>query len=79
MKAVLTERGAASPMTHDLFDLAKRVSAVAPGWSYGYHDLTALMPGAVIFRYPGMNASAQNAQTAIAACNTLRPTLLSLL
>ena len=79
MKAVLTERGSPFPKTHDLEDLAARVVAVAPEWTYDVDDIKMLAPGAVQFRYPGWDASEQEAIDALAACERLRPSLVALL
>ena len=79
MKAVLTERGSHFPKTHDLEDLAARVVSVAPAWKYDLDDLKTLAPGAVQYRYPGWDASSEEAVDALAACGRLRSSLAALL
>lgn len=79
MKAVLCEAGVSFPKTHDLEDLAGRVSAIAPGWTYDLNDLKTLAPGAVQYRYPGWEASLQEAVDALAACERLRASLSALI
>ena len=79
MKAVLTERDSLFPKTHDLETLAALVVVVAPEWNYDLDDLKTLAPGAVQYRYPGWDASAQEAIDALAACGRLRASLAALL
>jgi HEPN domain-containing protein len=79
LKAVLTDRSATFPYVHDLEQLGKLVEAAVPGWTSPVADLALLQPGAVLVRYPGWSASAQDASDYHAACQRLRALILPLL
>ncbi len=79
MKGVLAARGVPFGRTHELNVLAHLVQHADPGWSWDADDLAALQPGAVLLRYPGYSASAEDAERAIAACERMRASLLPLL
>lgn len=79
MKAALIAAEAEAPKTHNLVWLARLLVAVHPTWVYDADELDHLSRGAVKFRYPGDSATAENAATALAVCERLRPTLLALL
>ncbi len=61
LKARLEEAGIASPKTHDLIRLLNLALAVEPLWSALRHAVASLSVYAVEFRYPGNEATAQNA------------------
>lgn len=77
MKAVLSELNTHFPKTHDLEELASLLIPVAPNWTFALDDLKTLAPGAVQYRYPGWDASAQDAADALAATTRLRASLMT--
>ena len=79
LKAVLTDRSISFPLTHDLEQLGKLVALSVPGWIAPLADLALLQPGAVLARYPGWSAKAQDAADFYAACQRLRSVILPLL
>lgn len=79
MKAVLSEGGTHFPKTHNLEDLAMLIPIANPTWTCDPDDLKMLTPGAVQFRYPGWDASLQEALDALAACGRLRGLLRNML
>ena len=76
LKGVLIAAGAAFERTHELNVLAHQVHASHPAWVWDAADLATLQPGAVLLRYPGYDATQQDAQHAIEACDRLRMSLL---
>lgn len=79
LKAALVERGIQFPKTHDFNELCKLLAPSAVGWTYQQADFDILQPAAVLYRYPGQSANAQDAADAIAACERLRTGILKLL
>ena len=67
-KASLEEAGIHFPKTHDLEVLLSLVLAVEPGWA----ALKSLSGFAVEFRYPGTEATAQDAAQALKDAKTIR-------
>ena len=78
-KAVLTDRSAEFPLTHDLERLGKLVEQTGTGWTSPVADLALLQPGAVLVRYPGWSATARNATDYYAACQRPRALIVPLL
>jgi len=72
LKARLEEAGLVSPKTHDLEKLLGLVVGVEPLWSALRPSLKRLTDYAVSFRYPGNEATGQEAKTAITDCKTVR-------
>ena len=72
LKAKLNEATLAIPKTHNLRDLLKLVLPVEKGWSVLRPHLTALNRYAVLFRYPGRNATKAQMQKAIKDCREVR-------
>lgn len=66
IKAVLVERGISFPHSHDIGGLVDRVATVEPSLASLRDELDALSSLAVIYRYPGDRADADDAQTALA-------------
>src|SRR5260370_36113595 len=64
LKAVLQERGAAVPRTHDLPDLNRLLLAYHATLRSLRRRLVFLTQFAVDFRYPGVRATARQAQAA---------------
>lgn len=78
MKGVLAARRVPIEKTHELIVLAHLVRTTHSAWTCDPADLAAVQPGAVLLRYPGYDAAAEDAQRAIAACSRLRDSLLPL-
>jgi HEPN domain-containing protein len=72
LKARLEEAGILSPKTHDLERLLAAVMTVEPLWSSLRLCVKRLTDYAVDFRYPGNEATAQDAKAALADCKTVR-------
>ncbi len=72
LKARLEEAGIHSPKTHNLEKLLALVLVVEPMWSSLLSILKNLSGYAVDFRYPGNEASKQEAKTALAECRAVR-------
>ncbi len=72
LKARLEEAGIFSPKTHDLERLLALVTNIEPLWSSLRLRLKRLTDYAVDFRYPGNEATAQEAKTALADCKAIR-------
>jgi HEPN domain-containing protein len=79
MKAVLIDRGASPPRTHDLLTLAGMVSTVVPTWTWPTMELATLTTAAVGFRYPGDPVEQEDADEMLDICTRLRSNLLTLL
>lgn len=79
MKAVLIDRKAAAPKTHDLVDLHRRICRVEQSWLWDEAELKWLSRSAVAFRYPGNVATREHSIKAFALCRRLRERLLGLL
>lgn len=79
IKAVLIARGTMPPKIHDLekLDLLLGSDPVPRPWSRG--ELRRLTHFGIAFRYPGDEASLEDAQEALAICERLRIELLRLL
>lgn len=72
LKARLEEAGLVSPKTHDLEKLLRLAITVEPLWAVLRPALKRLTDYAVDFRYPGHEATRQQAKTAIADSRTVR-------
>ena len=72
LKARLEEAGIFSPKTHDLERLLVLVTTVEPLWSSLRLRLKRLTDYAVDFRYPGNEATGQDAKTALGDCKAIR-------
>jgi HEPN domain-containing protein len=79
LKALLTDRGSSFAKTHDLRVVAALAVSAEPRWMTAQADLLTLQPGAILFRYPGAHASAQDASDFVAACTRVRASLLPFL
>jgi HEPN domain-containing protein len=79
MKAVLIDRGASPPRTHDLLALAGNVTSVVPSWSWPSMELSTLSAAAVGFRYPGDPVEKEDADDMLDICTRIRASLLALL
>ena len=72
LKARLEEAGITSPKTHDLERLLALVVTVEPLWSSLRPHLKRLTDYAGNFRYPGNEATTQEAKQAVADCRAMR-------
>lgn len=72
LKARLNEASIRFTKTHNLEDLLKLLLPVEPGWSALQPKMVALNPYAVLFRYPGFDATKADAKAAIKDCKELR-------
>jgi len=72
LKARLEEAGIASAKTHDLERLLGLALTVEPLWSALRPCLNRLTDYAVDFRYPGSDATRQEAKSALADCKAVR-------
>ncbi len=72
LKACLQEWGIAFPKTHDLVFLLSLAVAREPLWQPYSDDMMFLTGFAVLFRYPGYDATPEMAKDAVRRCRTLR-------
>lgn len=75
LKARLVEAGVVVPKTHDLLGLLKLVLPLEPNWLSIQPQLDALNKFAVVYRYPGNDATKADAKQAIADCRDVRRTI----
>lgn len=80
LKATLVRSGVAPPKTHDLGYLLDLLDAIIPGLQPLRPHAAALVPFAVLHRYPSTSAtpSAGQVQRAMAGAKAIRDTLLAL-
>lgn len=73
--------GIAFRKSHDLLYLLELVVRVKPSWHYLHDSLFKLTTYAVAIRYPGLDATAEQARMAVEHCRvvkeTVRPVLLT--
>ena len=79
MKAGLIHVGAHAPKIHDLSDLSGLLKKVHPQWQWDEAELDRIGEGAIAGRYPGEEATADEAAAAIDVMVRIRPPLLRLL
>jgi HEPN domain-containing protein len=79
MKALLIDRRAPAPKTHDLVQLHQLVRQVEPSWIWDEQELDWLGRAAVTYRYPGNTATKVQARKAMRLCEQLRETLRGLI
>ncbi|MDX2044217.1 MAG: HEPN domain-containing protein [Acidobacteriota bacterium] len=72
LKARLNEANAYFTKTHNLEDLLKLLLPIEPGWTVLQPKMVALNPYAVLFRYPGFDATKADAKDALKDCKELR-------
>jgi len=72
LKARLTEANTPFAKTHDCVGLLAMVLRFEPLWSGFEPACTRLNPFAVRFRYPGMNATKEQAKQALVDCGVMR-------
>lgn len=75
LKARLQESSIPCPKTHDLEELLRLTLAVEPQWSVLKPAVAALSGYAVVFRYPGPNATRMVARAALKHCRLIRKTV----
>ena len=72
LKARLQEAGTAFPKTHSLPMLLNLACAVEPLWAALHPQAGRLNAYAVAYRYPGANATKEEAKQALADCRLVR-------
>ncbi|MGH9799298.1 MAG: HEPN domain-containing protein, partial [Blastocatellia bacterium] len=72
LKAWLNEVGIIFAKTHDLSDLLDDILPTEPSWVTLQPVLKALTKYAVLYRYPGYNASKSETLTALKDCRKVR-------
>ena len=75
LKAKLVEAGIAFIKTHDLPSLLMLILPVEPSWLALQLQLDALNKFAVVYRYPGNDATKADAKQAIEDCREVRRTI----
>jgi len=79
LKAVLQEHGVHFSKTHDLEGLLRLCTAIFPPLTILVGDAQLLNDYAVRYRYPGIDATARQARSAVKAAQRVRRTVLPLL
>ncbi len=72
LKAKLIEAGIAFAKTHDLQSLLKLILPIEPSWLSLDAQLDALNKFAVVYRYPGNDATKADAKQAVQDCREVR-------
>ncbi len=72
LKALLTEHETPFPKIHDLLKLGEMCSPVAPALKTVEADLDLLSRYAIAFRYPGEEATLEEAKAAVKALDKVR-------
>ncbi len=72
LKARLNEAGIVINKTHNLSDLLSDVLPAEPTWAAMRPVLMALTKYAVLYRYPGYNATKIEAKAAVKDCRDVR-------
>ena len=72
LKARLVEAGVVPPKTHDLPQLLQLVLVHEPMWTAFMSAAKYLAQFAVVFRYPGSDATAAQAKRALTICRDFR-------
>lgn len=75
LKARLVEVGIAIPKTHDLLALLSLLLPIEPHWLVLQPQLNILNRFAVLYRYPGDDATRADARQAISDCREVRRTI----
>ena len=75
LKGRLVEAGIAFTKTHDLLALLNLVLPIEPAWLILHPRLNALNKFAVLYRYPGYDATRVDAKQAITECREVRRTI----
>lgn len=75
LKASLVEAGIPFAKTHDLTTLLKLILPVEPSWLALRLQLDALNKFAVVYRYPGNDATKADAKQALEDCREVRLTI----
>lgn len=79
MKALLISRQQVPPYTHNLISLDEFLQEVYTEWTAEPEDLQLLTLGATVYRYPGEDATADDAETCLRIAAQLRSLALTLL
>ena len=79
LKGALICFGVDPPYVHDIAYLTKLLRAGGIAFEADERDLRLLSQSAVVFRYPGENATAEDAKEVLAICTRLREVLMKLI
>ncbi|WP_259731837.1 HEPN domain-containing protein [Synechococcus sp. CS-1325] len=74
-KAALIAHGEPVLKIHDLRELSRQLGILMPDWEADPSDLTRITQGGVMFRYPGMEASDDDAARAVGITQEVRQRL----
>ena len=74
-KVALIAHGETVQKIHDLRELSRQLGIRMPDWEADPSDLTRITQGGVMFRYPGMEAQAEDAARAVAITQGVRQRL----
>jgi HEPN domain-containing protein len=78
-KALLIEHKTVPDYTHDLVRLYRKLTAFYGEWNISIDELAMLSAASVEFRYPGEDASPENAEECIEICDRIRQQVLAIL
>ena len=79
LKGALRQAGVDPPHVHDVAYLSKLLREAGVAFAPEEGELRLLSQSAVIFRYPGENATVEDTKEVMAICERLRNTLLKLI
>ena len=79
LKAILQEHGVHFSKTHDLEGLLRLCTTIFPPLTILVGDAQLLNDYAVRYRYPGIDATAKQARSAVKAARQIRRTVMPLL
>ncbi len=72
LKAVLTQQEIRPPKSHSLNELSRRVASASSSWCPCEEKLDVLSKYAIDYRYPGYNATREEAQEVFNYCSELQ-------
>ena len=75
LKARLVMAWVAFRFSHDLLYLLKLVLDLEPSWKFLYFGLSELTTYAIASRYPGLDATPEQAKRAVEHCSIVRKTI----
>ena len=75
LKAVMVESDMTVTKTHDLLHLLNRILPIHPEWLRLYLPLNSLNKYSVLYRYPGNDATKEDARGAVKDCRNVRRTI----
>ena len=78
IKALIIEKGAVPPRSHNLVPLSQALSEYFANWNWPIEELHFLNRAAVDYRYPGESADKDEAEEAYQICRKMREELLGM-